>query len=130
VNDKAEIQFHEPSDLHGLMDVFEVTTTVELLADANRLASELISKRLAACVQITGPIHSVYEWNNLIQSGQEYSMKLKVSPRGVASAIAFLKSNHPYTLPELIVNQVKASSEYANWVDQQTSGEKQSLSCF
>lgn len=102
-----------------LADLVEITTTVEHQADANRLATEIVSQRLAACVQISGPIFSVYQWNGSIQNGQEFGLKLKVASDGLANAVAFLQANHPYELPEIIVNQVKASTEYAQWVNEQ-----------
>ncbi len=102
-----------------LADLVEITTTVEHQADANRLATEIVSQRLAACVQISGPIFSVYQWKGFIHSGQEFGLKLKVASDGLANAVAFLRANHPYELPEIIVNQVKASTEYAQWINEQ-----------
>ncbi len=108
-----------PGQPFQLADLVEITTTVEHQADANRLATEIVSQRLAACVQISGPIFSVYRWNGSIHSGQEFGLKLKVASDGLANAVAFLQENHPYELPEIIVNQVKASAEYAQWVNEQ-----------
>ncbi len=102
-----------------LADLVEITTTVEHQVDANRLATEIVSQRLAACVQISGPIFSVYQWKGSIHNGQEFVLKLKVTSDGLSNAIAFLKANHPYELPKIIVNQVKASTEYAQWVSEQ-----------
>lgn len=110
---------NDPGQQCQLADLVEIITTVEHQADANRLATEIVSQRLAACVQISGPILSVYEWNGSIQNAQEFGLKLKVASDGLTNAIAFLRANHPYELPEIIVIHVKASMEYAQWVNKQ-----------
>jgi periplasmic divalent cation tolerance protein len=47
----------------------QVTTTTETKADAERIALALVEARLAACVQIVGPIESIYRWKGRIESG-------------------------------------------------------------
>jgi periplasmic divalent cation tolerance protein len=105
--------------LRQLPDLVEVTTTVGTEADAKRLAVELVTKRIAACVQITGPIESVYEWDGITQIGPEFGLKLKVAPQSIESAVDYLNANHPYELPEIILHPVKCSQNYADWVNKQ-----------
>ena len=112
-------RMNEHSPMSGLADLLEITTTVEHESEANRLAMDLVTQKLAACVQILGPIQSIYEWNGSVQNSSEFGLKLKVAPDSLNNVVSYLKKNHPYDLPEIIVHQVKASPEYADWVQKQ-----------
>ena len=46
----------------------QVTTTTEKKEDAERIARSLVETRLAACVQIVGPIESIYRWKGRIET--------------------------------------------------------------
>lgn len=108
------------NQLEELSDLVEITTTVALSSDAERLATAIVTEKVAACVQITGPIQSVYEWEGKIQIGTEYGLKLKTTVEAMRGAIAFLKQNHPYDLPEMVVHFAKTSPEYGDWVHRVT----------
>ena len=56
-----------------------VLTTVESIDDANRLAADLLEQRLAACIQIDGPIVSHYRWEGKLQQANEYRLVIKVA---------------------------------------------------
>ncbi len=99
----------------------EVRTTIPSLAAAEQLAAAIVELRLAACVQIAGPIQSVYRWHGVINKDQEYSMSCKTSSSRQSSLIAYLKAHHPYELPEVISIQMHATPEYANWLNDQVS---------
>ena len=49
-----------------------VLTTVGLLEKAEQIAETLLERRLAACVNIIGPIRSIYRWQGALQREQEY----------------------------------------------------------
>lgn len=60
-------------------------TTVSMLlstassqAEAKKLASELIKRRLVACVNIVPQVVSVYEWNGKVEDAEESMMIIKV----------------------------------------------------
>ena len=53
-------------------DYLQVTTTTETKDDAARIAALLVERRLAACVQVTGPITSTFRWEGKIQSAEEW----------------------------------------------------------
>ena len=48
----------------------QVTTTTEKREDADRIARTLVERRLAACVQIVGPITSVYRWKGKVETAR------------------------------------------------------------
>ncbi|MCE5265132.1 MAG: divalent-cation tolerance protein CutA, partial [Deltaproteobacteria bacterium] len=55
----------------------QVTTTTEKRADADRIALALVEQRLAACVQIVGPVTSVYRWKGKIETTREWLCLIK-----------------------------------------------------
>jgi periplasmic divalent cation tolerance protein len=55
----------------GLKEIIQVITTTETKADAQAIAHALVEKRLAACVQIIGPITSTYWWRGEIETAEE-----------------------------------------------------------
>jgi len=100
--------------------LLEVSTTLPTLAAAEGMASTLVELQLAACVQITGPIQSIYRWNGQIHKESEYSLKIKTLEPRLVAVVDHLKQHHPYELPEIVWRTVSASTEYRAWVDNQT----------
>ena len=65
-------------------------TTVATLADASRLARGAVEARLAACVQVDGPVTSHYRWEGRIESAQEYRLMFKFLPEQAAALEAWI----------------------------------------
>ncbi|MDG2221233.1 MAG: divalent-cation tolerance protein CutA [Rubripirellula sp.] len=98
-----------------------VLTTVESIDDANRLAADLLEQRLAACIQIDGPIVSHYRWEGKLQRANEYRMTIKVAASEWPKLSAALSEQHPYDEPEIILLPVESASQgYQAWVLGQT----------
>jgi periplasmic divalent cation tolerance protein len=106
-----------PLENHGL-SILELTTTLPSRNEAERIAERLVGEGLAACVQIVGPILSVYFWRDSIQKDEEYSLRVKTSARKLGDLLAMIKAEHPYELPEIVWRQAHASAEYGRWVDE------------
>jgi periplasmic divalent cation tolerance protein len=49
----------------------QVITTTGNRTDAERIAEVLVHQKLAGCVQICGPISSVYWWEGKMERGKE-----------------------------------------------------------
>lgn len=101
-------------------DIIELVTTVSTAEEADALARQAIEQRLAACVQIEGPIRSVYRWRGSVETAQEHRLSFKTLARKQELLIAWLVSRHPYEQPELLVRRVEACRSYAEWVAQET----------
>ena len=56
-----------------------VLTTIGQKPDAEKLALQLVERRLAACVNIVGPIRSVYRWKQQISNEPEYLLVIKTT---------------------------------------------------
>ena len=100
-----------------MTDYIQVLTTVEHKADAENIAKSLVEKRLAACVQILGPLTSYFHWQGKLDSAAEYLCLIKSRDDLFAELETEIISMHPYDVPEIIVTQVtKGSKDYLNWM--------------
>ncbi len=94
-----------------------VSTTLEKKADAERIAGLLLARKLIACAQISGPITSLFRWNDATTFATEFSLSLKTIPACTEVVKTLIKQEHPYDLPEIIVQEIHDSSnEYCGWV--------------
>ena len=97
----------------------EVKTTLPTQAAAEEFAAALVEQRLAACVQISGPILSIYRWRGGINQDQEFSLCCKTTVSRLPQLLDYLIAHHPYELPEILALSLKASNEYAHWLRDQ-----------
>jgi periplasmic divalent cation tolerance protein len=100
------------------MDGFiQVTTTTEKREDAERIARTLVESRLAACVQIVGPITSIYRWKGKIETAGEWLCLIKSREENYGAVEQAVRSLHPYETPEIIAVPVTAGSrDYLDWL--------------
>ena len=105
-------------------EVVLVLSTFSDLPAAETCAGYLVEHSHAACVQIDGPIRSVYQWKGSIENDQEFRLLIKTSQESLDGCVAALKKQHPYELPEIVVLNAQASAAYAFWVTEQTSGKE------
>src|SRR5258707_604140 len=98
-------------------DIVLVLTTVPDDDRAEALALALVEERLAACVNIHGPMLSVYRWHGAVHRDPERQLVIKTTRDRVAALGARLGQLHSYELPELIVLPVDGGSDaYLAWV--------------
>ncbi len=96
-----------------------ITTTVGSREQAIDLARHLVEAKLAACVQIDGPIQSLYRWIGDICNESEFRLTCKSLLRLAQAIIELVKEKHPYELPEILIASVDCSEEYARWLQSQ-----------
>jgi periplasmic divalent cation tolerance protein len=86
-------------------------------ATAKKLAHLLVSKKLAACVNIVPGITSVYSWEGEIESVTECQLIIKTSKDNYAAIETTLFKHHPYELPEIIAVPIERGlPEYLDWI--------------
>ncbi|MDD5271941.1 MAG: divalent-cation tolerance protein CutA [Methylovulum sp.] len=86
-------------------------------AVAKKLAHLLVSKKLAACVNIVAGITSVYSWEEQIESVSEHLLLIKSSKDHYAAIETLLFKYHPYELPEIIAVPIERGlPEYLDWI--------------
>jgi periplasmic divalent cation tolerance protein len=99
-----------------------VLTTVGLKDVAEKLAIQLVERRLAACVNIIGPIRSIYRWHHKVQNEAEYLLLIKTTADHAARLQSAFKELHPYELPECIQLPITSGGEeYLDWVAAEVS---------
>lgn len=98
-----------------------VETTTDSQAEAERLAASLIEARLAACVQVTGPITSYYRWEGQVNHDPEWLLVIKTAADRAEAVAEHLRQHHSYDVPEIIaVPIVGGNPDYLNWVTDET----------
>lgn len=109
--------------MDGPTDVVVVATTVDGDVAADTLARKLIECRLAACVQ-RFPIRSTYRWQGKIEEAGEVLLTAKTRGSLAAELVAYIKAEHSYEEPEVLVFPVVGgSSSYLQWMLRETSGD-------
>jgi periplasmic divalent cation tolerance protein len=97
-------------------------TTTDVRADAERLARDLVERRLAACVQVLGPISSTYRWRGAIETAEEWLCLIKTTAARFDALTAWIETNHGYETPELTAVPVdNGSPGYLAWVSKATA---------
>jgi periplasmic divalent cation tolerance protein len=101
-----------------MTDYIQVVTTTETEEDAGRIARLLVEERLAACVQILGPVTSTYRWKGAIETSREWQCVAK-SRRGLFAEVEkAIRRVHPYEVPEILAVPLVAGSEgYLEWLE-------------
>ena len=100
----------------------QITTTTETKEQAQKIAQYLVETKLAACVQITGPITSIYRWKSKVENAQEWLCLIKTRKELFNTVETAIKKLHSYETPEIIaVPILKGSKEYLIWLDDELS---------
>lgn len=92
-------------------------TTAGSKEEAQKLASALVSERLAACVNIVGPIESHYWWKGAIENATEYILLIKTTITAAERVQQRICELHSYELPEFIVLPIEnGDAKYLEWL--------------
>jgi len=100
-----------------MSELILVLTTMPDDDRAGALAQALVDERLAACVNVHGPMTSIYRWKGNVERDAERQVVIKTTRARVNDLERRLRELHPYELPEFVVLDGKASEAYAAWVD-------------
>jgi periplasmic divalent cation tolerance protein len=96
----------------------QVTTTTETKEQAQIIAAHLVGERLAACVQISGPIISTYRWKGKVETAEEWLCLIKTREGLYPELEKAIIRLHPYATPEIIAVPIsKGSQGYLNWLE-------------
>lgn len=102
--------------MQGGVSIVEIRTTFGTRADAEACAARLVGQRLAACVQVEGPVTSTYWWRSAVERTEEFRCTCKTTQERSQACIEALTGGHPYQTPEVICVEVSASTQYGEWV--------------
>jgi periplasmic divalent cation tolerance protein len=96
-----------------------VQTTVSSKKQARKLCRLVLRRRLGACLQLI-PIESHYRWRGKTEKANEFLIIIKTRKRKAPELADFIKKNHPYELPEIVITPARADTAYAQWVNENT----------
>jgi periplasmic divalent cation tolerance protein len=103
-----------------MSNYIQVTTTTGSQDDAEQIAHALVTKRLAACVQIVGPVTSIYWWEEEVETAEEWLCLIKSKQGHYPELEAAIQQIHPYDTPEIIATPITLGSrDYLRWIDEE-----------
>jgi periplasmic divalent cation tolerance protein len=100
--------------MSGIVSVYAIFADDE---EARRIGRLLIEERLAACVNILGPCHSIYRWQGKVEEAAEVAAIFKVTAGGAEILIRRIGELHSYDVPAAVVWPIADAPEsYRRWV--------------
>ncbi len=103
------------------MDATLVMVTAPSGEAARTLGWALVEARLAASVNISAGITSLYWWEGAVQEAAEVLLFAKTRADLVDRLIDFVKARHPYVCPGIIATPITAGNpDYLAWIGKET----------
>jgi periplasmic divalent cation tolerance protein len=100
------------------MSVASVYTVLASAEEAERIGRLCVEERLAACINILGPVRSIYRWKNAVETADEVAAIFKTTAATADSLIARIAGLHSYDVPCVVAWPVeKILGPYADWVE-------------
>ena len=104
-----------------MSDFIQIQCTCPSEDEAAKIVDVLVAERLVACVQILGPIRSVYRWQGNVERSQEYLCLMKTRKTLFEAVSQQIRSLHSYQCPELVATEIVAGSvDYLKWLREET----------
>ena len=99
-----------------------VFTTVGSKEEGQKIARALVESHSAACVNITGPIESVYWWQGKTETATEHLLIIKTVADAVDRVRDAIGQLHSYELPEIVSLKIdEGSRAYLDWIAESVS---------
>jgi periplasmic divalent cation tolerance protein len=105
------------------MSVVSVYAVFANAEEAERIGRVVVGERLAACVNIVGPVHSLYRWHGAVETADEVAAIFKTSHEAADRLITRVAALHSYDVPCIVTWPIdKILLSYADWVEDNVSG--------
>lgn len=96
-----------------------VLVTAPKASEARKIANFLLTKKLAACVNIMPKIESFFWWEGKIDNAKELLLVIKTKKQLLNKLIKAVKSKHSYSVPEIIALPiVTGNKDYLEWINE------------
>ena len=100
-----------------MTDFIQASFTTDDRDQADLIARRMVERRLAACAQLVGPIHSTYWWKGRVESSEEWLCLLKTRRTLFDRLREAIAEAHPYEVPEIIATPIVAGhGAYMDWM--------------
>jgi periplasmic divalent cation tolerance protein len=105
-----------------------ILTTTAAEEQALAIARALVEERLAACVNIIGPVRSVYRWRDGIEDEREYLLLIKTRATHYMKVERRVRELHTYEVPEVLsLSADRGSPPYIQWLLESTVAARTSV---
>jgi len=100
------------------MSVISVYAVFANAEEAERIGRAMVEERLAACINILGPVRSIYRWNGEVENAEEVAAIFKTTDERAGDLIARIAALHGYDVPCVVTWPIdKVLGAYADWVE-------------
>ena len=97
-----------------------VLVTAASQPDAVAIAHALVSRKLAACVNLV-PVQSIYTWDGSVQEDNEWQLLIKTRRERLDALEHVIHDLHAYDVPEMIVLPIiQGAQPYLQWMSEMT----------
>lgn len=94
-----------------------VMTSVGTEQQAVEISEELISRRLATCINIVPCLRSIYRWKGKVCEDSEYLLLIKTPESLFENVSSAIREFHSYELPEILAMPISDAEEnFHRWV--------------
>jgi periplasmic divalent cation tolerance protein len=106
-----------------MTDKVVILVTVPNRRAGRKIARHLVAERLAACVNITETIQSIYHWKGKLVEDKEFLLVIKSARPLFPEIKTAITRLHPYETPEIIcLPIVEGSEDYLRWISATVKG--------
>jgi periplasmic divalent cation tolerance protein len=100
-----------------MSEIVSVYATFGSDEEARKIGRRMVDERMAACVNILGPCHSFYRWENRIHEGDEVAAVFKTTAGQAPLLIERIAALHSYDVPAAVVWPIdEAPQSYRQWI--------------
>ncbi len=106
--------------MSGHVSVYMTASSAD---EAETIARALVEDGLAACVNILGPIRSVYRWQGKVADAAEVALVAKTRSALFDALAARVRALHSYETPCIVAWPIEAGdAAYLAWIGAETGG--------
>jgi periplasmic divalent cation tolerance protein len=99
----------------SVMSVYAIFADAD---EAERIGRKMVEERLAACINILGPVRSIYRWKGAVETSDEVAVIFKTSDERAGLLITRVAALHSYDVPCITGWPIaKILGAYADWVE-------------
>ncbi len=104
------------------MSVVSVYAVFANAEEAERIGRAAVEARLAACVNILGPVNSIYRWQEAVEAASEIAAIFKTTHDNADALMTRIAGMHSYQNPCVVTWPIeKLLASYAEWVEDSTA---------
>lgn len=93
--------------------IYIVSTTFDQELKCDELAKAVLDLKLCACCQVS-KIRSLYHWKSKLNNEIEFKLECKTLKKN--ELLDYIKNNHTYDLPEIMIQELETTEDYYNFV--------------